>query len=385
MRDSKRVRRFLFILVLFLGANGWLLGLNIQFKGLLAGWAVGKIGAAFDPQFGARFVPEFSLQHEISASTRLAADLGLNIFGFAQFRSGQDAVTEGDIEPYRASLRFSTPRFEARLGLQRINFGSASLLRPLMWFDSLDPRDPLQLTPGVYALLMRYYFANNANVWAWALYGNKKARAFDSALTAEDTVEYGGRAQLPVKAGELALTYHHRTIDFSPSPTLPSSPLIQEAPEDRIGLDGKWDIGVGAWFEAVLIRQESRLLPQPWQRVFNVGLDYTFSWGNGLNVMGEYFRLERSRQAFGRAEGGDFSAILLRYPVSILDDVTGIFYYDWDQKNFYRFISWQRTYDRWRFHIIAFWNPEAFSFYPTQAGASSFSGKGFQVMVIYNY
>ena len=73
-------------------------------------------------------------------------------------------------------------------GLQKINFGSAVLLRPLMWFDSLDPRDPLQLTDGVYAVLLRYYFPNNANLWAWALYGNDSPKGWESAATAEDTV-----------------------------------------------------------------------------------------------------------------------------------------------------------------------------------------------------
>jgi len=54
-------------------------------------------------------------------------------------------------------IRLSTKQFELRAGLQKINFGSATLLRPLMWFDKIDPRDPLQLTDGVYALLARYY------------------------------------------------------------------------------------------------------------------------------------------------------------------------------------------------------------------------------------
>ena len=58
-------------------------------------------------------------------------------------------------------------------GLQKINFGSATMLRPLMWFDQVDPRDPLQLTDGVWGVLGRYYFLNNANIWLWGLYGNK--------------------------------------------------------------------------------------------------------------------------------------------------------------------------------------------------------------------
>jgi len=54
--------------------------------------------------------------------------------------------------------------------LQKINFGSATLFRLLMWFDRIDPRDPLKLTDGVYGLLLRYYFHNNTNIWLWGLY-----------------------------------------------------------------------------------------------------------------------------------------------------------------------------------------------------------------------
>ena len=34
-------------------------------------------------------------------------------------------------------------------------------------------------TNGVNALLGRYYFNNNANIWLWGLYGNEDPRGFD--------------------------------------------------------------------------------------------------------------------------------------------------------------------------------------------------------------
>ena len=139
---------------------------TLEHKGLVASWLVGKFEQSVNPQVGVRYIPEFSLSQKFSGSFSLAAELSLNGFGVAQFLSGEDTQTDGDLEPYRFWLRLSTSRFEARLGLQKINFGSAALLRPLMWFDSLDPRDPLQLTDGVYGLLVRYYFQNNANIWA---------------------------------------------------------------------------------------------------------------------------------------------------------------------------------------------------------------------------
>jgi hypothetical protein len=359
--------------------------LTLEHKGLLAGWVFGKFEHAVNPQAGGRFIPEFSLSQKFSGSFSLAAEVSFNAFGAARFQSGEETQTEGDVEPYRFWLRLGSERFEARIGLQRINFGSAALLRPLMWFDSLDPRDPLQLTDGVYGLLVRYYFLNNANIWAWALYGNDSPKGWESIATADDTVEWGGRAQVPLWSGELALTYHRRRIDIVPQ-ALPMATLPAERiPESRIGLDGKWDLGIGFWFEGTLTHQESEILPQPWQRAAALGLDYTFDWGNGLNVTAEHLRLDRSAKAFGSGEGTDFSALFFRYPVSIFVDLTAIFYYDWKEKEFYRFLSWQRTYDRWRFNVIAFWNPAAFRVFPTQPGANPFAGKGFQLMIVFNY
>lgn len=364
-----------------------LLSQQFTHRGMIAGWGIGSLQDSLDPQFGIRYIPEFTLEKTISPSVFFDAEFSLNAYGTAMFIKGEDTITDGEVDPYRLWLRFSTSQFEARVGLQKINFGSASMLRPLMWFDSLDPRDPLQLTNGVYALLLRYFFVNNANIWLWGLYGNENTKGWEQFSSVKDQVEYGGRLQLPVFTGELALTYHHRLADLSslPVPGPVQAQYGMEAPEDRLGLDGKWDVGIGIWFEAALVRQDHELIPQAWQRAVNLGADYTFDWGNGLNIMAEHFRLERTEKAFGSGQRVDFSALFLRYPLSILDDITAIVYYDWDKKDFYRFLNWQRTYDRWRFTVIGFWNPDQFLIYPTQPGNNPFAGKGFQLMVAFNY
>ena len=381
MRWKSAAALFGFILILFSPASA----LTWGYRGLISVWLFDNFERASDTQVGGRFIPEFSLVQPLSGSLSLDAEVSLNGFGSARFRSTEDIQTEGEIKPYRFWLRLSSSRFEARLGLQKINFGSATLLRPMMWFDSLDPRDPLQLTDGVKALLVRYYFQNNANIWVWGLYGNDSPKGWESVGTAENTAEYGGRIQLPVLTGELALTYHRRQLDLLTGPAASLSLPAERVPESRIGLDGKWDLGVGLWFEGTLTRLESDVLPQPWQRASTLGADYTFGWGNGLYVMAEHLRLARSEAAFGRGDAADLSALFLRYPASVFVDLTAIFYYDWKEKEFYRFLSWQRTYDRWRFNIIAFWNPDAFRIYPVQPGASSFSGPGIQLMVVFNY
>lgn len=78
---------------------------------------------------------------------------------------GRSARYDGRVKPYRAWVRLSTNTFEARVGLRKINFGSATLFRSLMWFDRTDPRDPLRLTDGVSGLLLRDYAVNNTSLW----------------------------------------------------------------------------------------------------------------------------------------------------------------------------------------------------------------------------
>jgi hypothetical protein len=147
-----------------------------------------------------------------------------------------------------------------------------------MWFDHLDPRDPLQLTDGVYGLLGRYYFQNNANAWFWVLWGNDKVRGWETIPTFRKIPEFGGRMQLPVPKGEVAVSYHHRTADLT---GLFNPPVLKGSvhyPEDKIGLDGKWDIGPGIWAEYSLTHSApDTAYFQSWTKLFTLGIDYTFS------------------------------------------------------------------------------------------------------------
>jgi hypothetical protein len=125
----------------------------------------------------------------------------------------------------------------------------------------------------------------------------------------------------------------------------------------------------------------------PDQRALTVGADYTFGVGNGLNVLGEYFVVERSFGTLAVAETSTLSAASFRYPLGLLDTFFGIVYYDADRDGTYRFVTWQRTYDRWQFHLMGFWNPRAAAVLPGQqaVGQSAFSGRGFQLLLVFNH
>jgi hypothetical protein len=365
---------------------------HIDLSGLVAGSVLARVDATFEPLFALRFIPELKFSLAVGRGVTLDAEASANVYGSVLFVAADPAETSGDIKPYRGWVRLSTSRFEARLGLQKLSFGSAMLFRPLMWFDSLDPRDPLQLTDGVYSLLLRYYTKGNTNVWGWGLLGNSDRRGFDLAPPDKKTPEFGGRVQVPLFKGELGATYHHRkaAIDGLVPILDPQAPLpVPPVPEDRFGLDGKWDLGVGVWLEAALVHQETPLLLLPFQRALTLGLDYTFALGRGLTVMAEQFRLDFAARAFARGDnligGRSLSALLLRYPLGLLDDLSGIFYYDWTDRNFYRFLSWKHTTNALSLNAILFWNPADLPLFPGQPGSSSFAGVGFELLLAYNF
>ncbi len=191
--------------------------------------------------------------------------------------------------------------------------------------------------------------------------------------------------QSPLWAGEVGVSYHHRRADLSSLIPLPKAAGSFIAPEDRIGVDGKWDLGIGVWFESALIRQENDFLRMEYQRLWTVGADYTFATGNGLYAATEYFRTDNSTEPFVSAQGSGFSALSLNYPVDIVDQVSAIVYRDWKNDGWYRLMTWQRTYDNWSFYLIGFWNPETIQLATIAAGTNSFAGTGVQVMAVFNH
>ncbi len=349
---------------------------SLGIKGQASGWMTVNPEQNYQTQLGVRYIPELSFETKISKKFTLDAELSISSYGAATFFPFDSAITSSNLKPYRAWIRLSSAQFELRAGLQKINFGSAVMLRPLMWFDTMDPRDPLQLTDGVYGLLGRYYFLNNANVWLWALYGNTNNKGWEFYPTANKKPEYGGRVQLPFFTGEIAGTYHRRKVAHNDG-------LI--VGENRYAIDGKWDMGVGVWVEGSITEQDIAKEDMPFRRIINIGMDYTFGIGNGLNATTEFINFSGSESAFGDGVEGSLSTLSITYPVSIFDNISAIVYYDWNNKDWYRFINWQRTFDRWSLYFMGFWNPNKFQIYQNQEETSMFAGTGLQIMVVFNH
>jgi hypothetical protein len=354
--------------------------------GQVSGWIAGNPDNSPISQVGLRYIPDISIEKPPGSELNTDAEISLNTYAAGNFYSDNNTEAEAKVKPYRIWLRFSTSRFEARLGLQKINFGPATLFRSMMWFDRIDSRDPLQLTDGVYALLLRYYFQNNTNIWLWGLYGNNGRKGWEVVPSKKNSTEYGGRIQIPIFIGEMGLSYHHRQLNFEP--TLHLNFPIRDSlsvSENRVGVDGKWDIGVGLWFEGALIHKNTETPQMKYQRFWTTGIDYTFNLGNGLYALCEYFNSASHDKSFIQGKGISFSTLLLNYSLGLLDNVSGIFYYQWNNGALYRLSRWQRQYDNWCFYLILFWNPEERGLNPGQTEKGIFSGKGFQCMVVFNH
>jgi hypothetical protein len=356
-------------------------------SGQLSSWVTFSDNEISRTQFGIRYIPSISLQKYINEANFMDVLISLNGYVSGNTRALKSLEDGSALKPYRTWIRYASRQWEVRLGLQKISFGPAMLIRPLMWFDHIDPRDPLKITSGVYAALFRYYFLNNANIWIWGLYGNANTKGWEFLETEKDKPEIGGRFQYPLGMGELAVSYHYRRFVFPQESVQIFNSMKLDAPEHRFAIDGKWDYEIGFWFEACSQYQKNDFIPLPHQTFLTYGIDYTFDVGNGLNVLGENFLFTVSEQQFGSGPTTKLTSLLLNYPVGLLDQVRTIIFYDWENQDTYSFIGWQRSYDNWVFYLNLFWNPDqpgSFNF-AGQSSSEYTGGKGFQILVVYNH
>jgi len=356
---------------------------GFRFSGQLSSWININLRADLPLWAGARYIPQVNYGLTTRSGQLFDAEFSGNIAGTAGMRPFDTLYTEGILKPYRAWLRFSDDQFEIRLGLQQLNFGSAAMLRPLRWFDQLDPRDPLQMTNGQWGLLGRYYFLNNANLWLWVLYGNKNRSGLEMINVNSSIPEFGGRLQLPVPAGEIAFTYHHRVADSHE--TGGSVPQYEKIPEDKYGFDAKWDLKAGFWIEGSFTHKHVDIGPLSNLLAASAGIDYTFSAGNGIYTAFEHLMFTYDKNPFAFSDPNNFSLITISYPLGITDKLSTIFYYGWESRNIYSFLTWQKEFDKISLYLMAYWNPDLYELPAQNDTRAIYAGKGFQLMFVFNH
>jgi hypothetical protein len=119
--------------------------------------------------------------------------------------------------------------------------------------------------------------------------------------------------------------------------------------------------------------------------MMTAGSDYTFDIGQGLHVLGEHFVFGQAEDAFGSGESASASAISAGYAIGLIDNLSAIVHYDWDNSDWYHFLSWRRSYDNWTVHVSGFLNPDDLKIYHDMEMGDQYAGEGVQVLVVFNH
>lgn len=345
----------------------WVQATDFNFREQLSGWTNTMYHEhSWDLSTGILYLPQLDLYHNFADESFINSELSLKGYFNIDFEKSNQ-----NVDFYRFNIRYATNQSETQIGLQKISFGPALLLRSLMWFDQVDVRDPLRLTNGVYALRYKYNFLNNTNIWVWGLYGNERKKGYEVYPTDKSSPEFGGRVQYPVPLGEIGQSIHYRKVKTNEF----------NYDEYRIGFDGRWDALIGFWIEASFTYNSTNKLPFQWSKMFTVGTDYTFDWENGLYLLTEHFAAATSNAFLPFDNDFYASSYMISYPLGILDNIRIIGFYTHNKNNYYQFLDWQRTYDELVFNLSLFYYPES------QSNNLNIQTKGYgaQIMLIYNH
>lgn len=244
----------------------------------------------------------------------------------------------------RLWLRYTQEEWSLRLGRQKVNFGPARLIRPLQWFDQLDPTDLIPFTRGVNGILAKFYTPSNHTIWLWSFRDERVMAGNSVTQSDKDRFASGGRLEISHATGEYGLSYLRRPIELAD----------EEFYSQHVGFDASWDLGFGLWVEAA--HEEDGIFQD---QILNVvlGSDYTFDWGSGL-----YASLELNhRQMFGQDSDGIAGQI--QYPLSFIEAVNA--YGNWSEDASQGLVEWSHTLDQYIWGLGVFYrdlserNPQA--------------------------
>ena len=292
-----------------------------------------------------RLLPQLDTTYSFG---KLAIDSSIiGMFSGLQTRSlGEPIETSSSI--HRGWLRFRSSAHELRLGVQKINFGTAKVLRSLQWFDQVDPLDPLSYTPGVQGGLWRHYTEDSGNIWLWGLLNNRRPLGDFGIVTKKDQIEYGGRLQLPPSWFEFAFSFHNRSVEVS-EPGFDNGIFDDSLYEQRFGIDAIWDGLIGLWIESSLSLYSNDAFFVKRYLSTTVGGDYTFSIGNGLYTNVEFM----ARQAEMSYKRSDLYMVSLNqsYPISFYETARLFLISCLDCKYSTARLEYQQTFDQFFYTI----------------------------------
>lgn len=366
------------VILLLLSSTGFA---EIGFRGELA--LFGQTSE--DGIVGAHYIPQLEYEVQLGDLLTLQAEaayhLRYNLGGYLEGILRQSYSSD----LYRFNARLQTQQLEIVAGLQKLNFGPGRILRPLMWFDQIDPSDPLAIAQGVNGLTASWYSKQLLHIRAWALRTDER-RSWELLDGEPDKLEYGGRIALPVAGGELAVNAHYRPSYLG----FLTSSYYEDVDDVRLAADGFFDIGIGLWFEAMyktLTAENSGEISD--QTMVMIGADHTLPFGNGLHyslehLLYDYHILWPMNQGIAFDDKIAYTAISIDYPIGFFDQVSAMSLIDWENSNTINMLTWARSYDRLSINLTLFDYPEDGPAL-TLGNTTELGGDGLLLMLIFNH
>ena len=335
------VLRYLLLVLIYLNIKTFLFSQSYSIKGQL--WATG-VSVENQPKIMSQlgYIPTVSAYNKLSHDSMVDLEWA---YRFDRSFKG-DSPEEHHDKLYRGWLRYSNQVIEARFGLQKISFGPARVLRPLAWFDTIDPEDPTDQTVGVEAFRLRFFPSNSLALWTWIM------------KSESNTLSYGGRGEVSTSLGEWGFTLH-------------------QAPDEsntQIGIDFRYDGFLGFWFESTgFFTEDQEILSEDRHSLMTLGADYTLPLGTGLLIMSETLRSEGwSSKTNATTSNQTISAFMISLPLGMFHHFMFISNLDWDENNSYNYLRWSSTYDSFSINCMTSINPNEM-------------GNSLQLMLIYNH
>lgn len=374
------MKRIKLLILVYLAAFQLSAQHHFESSGQASAYSVLSPGQEKKVAAGFRFLPGLRY-HGIERGMQLSAEASVHLFAHEALFPLDDEPTAG-LQPYRFWLRLSDSTRSLRIGLQQINFGSATILRPLMWFDRMNPIDPLGLTEGVWSALGQLYFRSDASLWLWINLPSQKLRVWDIFPSDMRFPEAGGRLQWPVTKGEMGVAANFRSVEITSSQIqIPENEYSQQY---KIGIDGRWDVGPGLWYEGSITRTLKNLGPFSHLALLTLGADYTFGLGNGLNITAEHMWAVMGSGIRYMDESAAFSAISMSYAINFFNQLRLLSYFDWKHKKPYTFLQYENSLTKGKLQLMAWANPEN-PVLPGREDMMLFGGFGMQIMYIVHF
>ena len=299
------------------------------------------------------YIAELSLKSNDNLDIEWSRKLTSEYYGSETYNTNQN---------YRLWIRYSNPKYDFRVGLQKISFGTASLLRPLNWFDTINFISTTGQTDGVKAIRTQFFPSKSSIFWIWCI---------DDAK-----VSCGSRLEFLNSYGSFGLTYHNDR--YQEDHYIVTNPQIGHIPNikfpgrnHRIGIDYRYDGLMGLWLEGASVLSSSKDINLNRFDMLTLGADYTLPILNGLLISSEsmYFSfISQDLWMLNRTT----SSLIASMPIGMLNDLMFITIKDWDTKDFYNLLRWSTTFDYLSINCMLSINPSEIQ-------------DNFKIMFVYNH